>query len=83
MMSDAHTLHALVRNYVLGAALPTHIGKTPLLRWLSDVVWDQREFQPADLAVAIGVTTERSWIGEVATALSFRIEDGATQAAPS
>ena len=32
---------------------------------------------------AIGVTTERPWIGEVATALSFRIEDGATQAAPS
>lgn len=69
------TLHRIARDFLDGKSLPQRIGKASLPQWLDSLSRDQREFSHPDSAVALGVTTERPWIGEVATALRFRIEE--------
>jgi hypothetical protein len=75
------TLQRLVRDFAQGRPLPERIGNVPLLQWLDGLAHDQRECGFPDLAVALGVTTERPWIGEVASTLKFRIEESAQHGA--
>jgi hypothetical protein len=74
-MSD--TLHRLARDFAQGRPLPAKIGSMPLYAWLASLSGDQRECTFPDLAITLGVMTERPWVGEVAAALKFRIEESA------
>lgn len=80
-MSDASTLRHIVRAFTLNHPLPARIGNMPLLRWLDSLSGDQRECGFPDLAIQLGVTTERPWIGETAAALKFRLEESAPHGA--
>jgi hypothetical protein len=71
----SETLRRLVRDFMQGNPLPERVGGIPLLQWLDGLRHDQRECGFPDLAVALGVTTERPWIGETASTLKFRLEE--------
>ena len=77
MSNAAPTLSQLIRDFRHGKPLPAKIGTMPLSLWLDSFRYDQREFAHPDLAITLGVMTERPWVGEVAAALKFRIEESA------
>ncbi|WP_291843077.1 hypothetical protein [Bradyrhizobium sp.] len=76
-MSNASTLHRLASDFTQGRPLPARIGSTPLITWLTSLSGDKRECGFPDLAIQLGVTTERPWVGEVAATLRFRLEEQA------
>jgi hypothetical protein len=74
-MSDTITLEGLANRFLSDRPLPDHIGSMPLQAWLESIGRDQTEFSRGDLALRLGATSSPPWVGEVALALKFRIEE--------